>query len=80
MGLDQPRQKETELPVVQLHQPESVAIAQKAADSCRRHGHASLSARILPGVILQTTNMLLECGELALNSTVEVIPNLTPLK
>jgi hypothetical protein len=29
---------------------------------------------------LQTTNNLLECGELALSSSVEGIPNLQPLR
>jgi hypothetical protein len=30
--------------------------------------------------LLQTTNMLLECGELALRSPTDTIPNLKPLR
>jgi hypothetical protein len=33
-----------------------------------------------PCLLPQTTNNLLECGELALRSSVEAIPNLQPLK
>jgi aspartate kinase len=31
-------------------------------------------------LLLQTTNMLLECGELALRSPTDTIPNLKPLR